>query len=69
MKTSVVSVEQIFAITQLPRGTYSGTWSGYEVRVKIHDNSYRLTTKDGIRGIDVPCFVRVFSDATIVEVA
>jgi hypothetical protein len=43
----------------VPDGDYQGLWSGYEVRVIINEQGYRLHTEDGIRGLNIPCVVRV----------
>ena len=53
----------------IPRGEYRGTWTAYAARVKIGDVTYEVQTDLGVRGIDVPCVVRVLSGEILVEAA
>ena len=51
----------------LPDGDYQGTWSGYEVRVIVNEQGYRMHTENGIRGLNIPCTVRVRAGVVTVD--
>jgi hypothetical protein len=61
MKDEVVSGEKVNALdlAALPEGDYPGVRSGYAVECEIQGVPCRLTTTLGVRGINVPCTVRV----------
>ena len=66
----VESIEVIHRLepSQLPWGTWSGLWSDYTVDVVMMGVAYRLKTKMGLRGINIPCLVHVQTDGIRVEV-
>lgn len=61
LKTDVVSGEitRPLNLPDLPNGRYDGLWSGYQVIVNLEDEQIKLKTKNGVRGINVPCIVIV----------
>ena len=36
-----------------------GKWSGYQIEVEYEGKKFRIKTKDGVRGIDIPVTVSV----------
>lgn len=63
METSVTKIEEVSKLI-IPQGVYQGIWGGYTVMI---DDKWRLTTKDGVRGMNVKCTVTVdeFGSATV----
>ena len=58
-KNDYVTREELVTVNQLPRGEYSGLWSGYEVEFVCHLTHYKFATVNGVRGINVPVVVVV----------
>lgn len=50
---------QIIAPSKIPEGDYPGSWSGYVVLAGIGNVVYELQTEDGVRGLNVPCTIKV----------
>jgi hypothetical protein len=50
-----------------PDGEYPGVWSGYVVEFSIAGFRFRLKTDTGVRGMNVPCVVKVESGAVTVS--
>jgi hypothetical protein len=48
-------------------GVYAAHWSGYECWFNFGGEKYRFRTKDGVRGIDVHCLVRISNGEITVE--
>jgi hypothetical protein len=46
-------------IGDAPNGAHSGFWSGYHVAFSVDGFWYELHTRDGVRGVRVPCTVTV----------
>lgn len=69
MPNAVQSIECVESVqpSQLPPGDYPGTWGGYEVDARIAGKTYRLKTSVGVRGIGVPCVVRVRPEGVTVD--
>lgn len=67
--TDVVEGFYVEPITSVPDGDYPGTWSGYTVLTSINSRAVQLRTVNGIRGINVPCVVRVRDGVIKVESA
>lgn len=63
MKTEIV---KILRVSKLRPGQYRGLWGGYVVVF----GDWRLATKDGVRGFNIPCVVSVAEDgsATVVTI-
>lgn len=51
-----------------PDGTYQGVWGGYEVVFKVGGKEHKAKTKDGIRGMRIPCIVTARSGSLSVRV-
>lgn len=43
----------------LPDGIYTGKWGGYVIEVRYKENTYELTTEEGIRGIGINVVVTI----------
>lgn len=52
----------------LPDGQYLGKWGGYSVRVEADGQVHTMQTKDGVRGMNIPCTVSVSKGQATVEV-
>lgn len=57
--TKVLKTVIVVDSRDVPPGVYEGRWSGYEVLVEIGGRLYEMKTQNGIRGLSVPCTVRV----------
>lgn len=58
MKSNIESIKLMSDVI-LPDGKYKGIWSGYQVDLVIDDNTFQIRTKNGIRGINIPCIINV----------
>lgn len=67
MTTKVKTVTIIASPKDIPDGIYEGKWSAYVVNVVINNKLFQLGTKDGVRGLDVPCIVTAKDGAVTVE--
>lgn len=65
MKPEIIKVERV-QHGKLLRGEYVGDWSGYVISIPLQTETWRLYTKDGVRG-RVPVTVKV-DDAGKMEV-
>lgn len=65
MKTDIIKIEEVSKFI-IPPGQYQGIWGGYIVTI---GDKWRLTTKDGVRGINIPCTVTVAEDGSASVVA
>ena len=65
MKSNVTRFEQMSSHI-VPPGEYQGIWGGHHVFI---GNMWRLTTEDGVRGIDIPCTVTVEENGSASVVA
>ena len=54
-------------VPSLPAGRYSGRKTGYVVRVETDADIFEIKTRNGVRGIDIPCFVNVERGMVSVE--
>ena len=45
----------------LPNGDYEALWGGYEVETVINGKKHRIYTTTGVRGMNIPCIVRVLN--------
>ena len=43
----------------LPDGIYTGKWGGYIIEVRYNENTYELTTEEGVRGIGINVVVTI----------
>lgn len=43
----------------LPDGIYTGRWGGYIIEVHYNQNTYELTTEEGVRGINISVVVTI----------
>lgn len=62
-------VYQLVDLDSLPKGIYSGYWSGYEVKLIIAGTQYGLTTVDGVKGINIKCIVNIAHNSIAVRMA
>ena len=60
MKTQVTKIEEVSKLI-IPPGTYQGIWDGYVVTI---GEKWRLTTKEGVRGFNIPVTVIVSEDGS-----
>jgi hypothetical protein len=70
--TDVLSIEEYRPVVpgQLTAdGEFDGKWSGYEATFTIEGHKLRVRTKDGIRGIDVPCKLIIKDGVAKVEIS
>jgi len=59
MKTNANSAYKEIDISELPFGSYVGTWEGYKVTANITSHlEVKFRVKDGIRG-NVQCVVNI----------
>ena len=49
----------------IPDGTYAGRHSGYVVKFEHEGREIRCHTKDGVRGINIPCTFRIKNNRII----
>ena len=50
MKTEILKIERVQNAT-MTTGEYLGTWSGYQIELLDGEQTWRLKTTTGIRGI------------------
>ena len=62
MMTEVKSIWRTVLPSSILDGQYNGYWSGYTVKFA----GYECSTKNGVRGINVPCVVTVKGDSITV---
>ena len=43
----------------LPDGIYTGKWGGYSIEVHYNQNTYELTTEEGVRGINISVVITI----------
>jgi len=60
-KNTLSEVRRVEPVEGHPDGTFHGFWSGYVVRWETEDGRYEAKSKNGVRGINVPCVVVVES--------
>jgi hypothetical protein len=46
-------------IERVPDGEYAGLWSGYRVSFETPYGQYEGTSTVGVRGMNIPCTVKV----------
>lgn len=68
MKTDVLEVWEDGSSNFIPDGTYDGTWTAFRVRFEAHGVKYSGNTKEGVRGMNVPCRVKVWHGILTVSV-
>jgi hypothetical protein len=61
MKTDATMLRRTDAVAcdTAPDGTYSGLWSGCHVGFSVGGVWYECQTRDGVRGIRIPCVVTI----------
>ena len=60
MTREILSIkEKVPQVTTLPDGLYYATWGGYVITLNYNGKVYELTTKEGVRGIDIKVAVQV----------
>ena len=52
----------------VPDGTYSGLWGGYIVDFTYNGDKYRADTKNGVRGMNIPCNITI-KDNEVIKVS
>lgn len=66
MKSELKNVRLKTNLNQIPNGTYSGEWSGYQVSFTMGGIDYEAEAETGIRGMS-KCFVSIANgQATVV---
>ncbi len=58
-EATVISIQREVPAIHLPEGEHAGKWGGYVVNATIGGKSYVLHTNVGVRGMNVPCVVKV----------
>lgn len=43
----------------LPDGIYTGKWGDYIIEVRYNENTYELTTEEGVKGINISVVVTI----------
>jgi len=66
MKTKVTNTHFKYP-RELPNGQYRALWSGYIAVIKTNSGDWILTTKDGVRGLNIDSLVTITSDAVEIE--
>lgn len=64
-----VSIERYESVehSDIPHGTYKGTWGGYVIKFKAEGKSYRIQTDIGIKTPVAPCRVVVDGEGVRIE--
>lgn len=57
--SDVTQVCEKCPVVSIPDGRYAGKWSAYTVEFRVGGREFVATTKDGVRGVNVPCIVVV----------
>jgi len=52
-------VKRVESTDRVPDGEYLGTWSGYTVKFDTPCGTYEGKSTVGVRGMNVPCVVKV----------
>jgi hypothetical protein len=52
-------VKRVESADGVPDGEYQGTWSGYTVKFETPFGAYEGKSTVGVRGMHVPCTVKV----------
>lgn len=52
-------VKRVESADGVPDGDYQGTWSGYTVKFETPHGAYEGKSTVGVRGMNVPCTVKV----------
>lgn len=56
------------SLRELPEGEYEGLLGGYVAEATICGEAYRFHLDTGVRGINIPCVVKVDGGTVAVEV-
>lgn len=59
MAVESISLTESVNPADLPEGDYPGVWGGYIVRTEIQGKRYCIQSSTGVRGMNIPCTVRV----------
>jgi len=60
MSNEILSITEKRPVeTTLPDGVYFGIWGGYVIELNYNQKTYELTTKEGVRGIDIKVIVTI----------
>lgn len=59
MTANVVDLIQLASPFDVPNGDYKGAWTSYRVIVTVFATTYELKVDVGVRGLAVPCIVKV----------
>lgn len=56
-----------FPIRGIPPGEYTGTWSGYVVKLNYEGSQFEFITDVGVRTPSTPCVIQISCDGIMVE--